>query len=266
MLFIHDEAKPILDEESGMGDLRNKVIVNTNSRSDETSSDDSDDDEWVDGMDRRIDFDYLNNVNSDICAWLYLPDPYVDMPVLQEQTVDYTYYLNHNYEGGYSSSGSLLTPAIPGGLDDAHMLIFGHNMGSYSSVMFSALPRTFCYSDFAHDNPYLYMYYPDRVERWTVYSAANTWSSDIIYDIPYTLGSDDYGSLIDSIEAESLYTVADKPDKNTRTIILSTCTGDNGTQARFYVSYVPDKVKYYDKSESDESSSDIDREYYDSGQ
>lgn len=257
-------------------DLRDRVISTDSSRNDENKSEseddtlsslspseyygdddiyyDSDSDgEWVDGMDRRIDFDYLHSINPDICAWLYMPNPYVDLPVLQEQEVGSTYYLNHSYTGAWSSNGSLLTPKIPGDMDDAHKLIFGHNMGRWKSVMFSALPRNFCYQSFAAENPYIYLYYPDRVERWVIWAAADAWSTDMIYDIPYTLGSDGYEELLAHIDENKNYYINERPDKDTRITVLSTCTGSGGSNTRFYLAYKPDAVKYYDQPETSET-------------
>lgn len=285
LLFIFKENKPIQDEESMVDDLRDHVISTDSNHDDDKDKSESEDDtsellpseyygddnadnisyssndEWTDGMDRRIDFDYLHSINPDICAWLYMPNPYVDLPVLQEQEVGSTYYLNHNYTGAWSSNGSLLTPKIPGDMDDAHKLIFGHNMGRWQSVMFSALPRNFCYQNFAAENPYIYLYYPDRVERWVIWAAADAWSTDMIYDIPYTLGSDGYEDLLANIDVNKNYYVNDRPDKETRITVLSTCTGGGGSNTRFYLAYKPDAVKYYDQPETsgaDSSQTDSD--------
>lgn len=213
---------------------------------------------WTDPMDRAIDFDYLQSLNPDICSWMYLPQPYIDMPVLQEQTVGEYFYLTHDYERRYEFNGSLFIPASPGGLDDAHTLVFGHNIGTYSDAMFSQLPRTFMSKDFAKDNQYLYMYYPDRTERWKVYTASNIMSDNLIYDIPYTIGSDDYAQLLRYVALDAIYKLCDEPTSKDRLLVLSTCNGDEGTQKRFAVTYLCDTVKALNQNSTDTKSAQND--------
>lgn len=246
LVYIFCENKPMNDEREQTGDLRGRVVI------DDAVGDDSlkvDKGDWSDGLDRRIDFEYLRSVNPDVYCWLYMENPYVDLPVMQEQEVGSTYYLYHDYEGYWNVNGSLLTPKIPEDLEDAHMLIFGHNMGTWSQVMFSALPQKFHESSFAKGNQYIYLYYPDRAERLKLWAAVDSDFDDIVYEVPYTLGSDSYGELLDNIFDNKLYYVDSEPDKNEKTVVLSTCTGDTGSQTRFYLAYKMDAVRYYDNSD-----------------
>lgn len=195
---------------------------------------------------RRIDFDALHAINTDIFGWLYIPDTNVDYPTLQEQTVGETFYLNHDYDKSYSQNGSILTPKEPMDLEDAHLLLFGHHMRD-KSVMFSSLPSLYSDEMYGKEHFYMYMYYPDRAERWILWTAVDSQSDDMVYTIPYTIGSDDYQNLLDNIDIIKKYSVSKKPDKQTKTVVLSTCNGRQaGSPVRFYLVYRPDKVYYYD--------------------
>lgn len=187
---------------------------------------------------RTIDWDALHAINPDICAWIYIPGTVIDFPVLQEQTVGKTFYLNHDYRKRFSYNGSILTPAIPGDVPDAHTLLFGHHMVN-KSVVFGSLPTTFNRKAFADAHPYMYLYYPDRTERWQVWCAVDGHSDNPVYEIPYELGSDDYNGLLSDIDARKRYGCMDRPNQDTRITVLSTCNGRSGGKVRFYVAYVP---------------------------
>ena len=190
---------------------------------------------------RRIDFDYLQSINKDATRWLTIPGTNVDYYVMQEPVVGQSYYLWRNIYGNSSSWGSLLSPAIPGGGDSAHTLIFGHHMID-GSVAFSSFSNYY-YSDAYNANAYrdVYVYYPDHSERWKVWAACDGYSSDRVYNIPSDLGSNSYADLIQSMKRA--------PDSNTKTLVMSTCNGwYAGSNVRFYVVCKPDVgYNYADK-------------------
>lgn len=210
---------------------------------------------------REIDWDALKAINPDICAWLYIPGTVIDFPVLQEQTVGKSYYLNHDYRKRFSYNGSILTPKIPGDVPDAHTLLFGHHMVN-KSVVFGSLPTTFNRKAFAEAHPYMYLYYPDRTERWQVWCAVDGNADNKVYEIPYELGSADYDGLIGDIASRTKYTCTERPNQDIRITVLSTCNGRAGGKVRFYVVYVPstsypdDSGNFYkieDESEGEQS-------------
>ena len=75
----------------------------------------------------KVDFESLQATNSDVVAWLYIPDTNVNFPVVKGPS-NYT-YLNLNYEGNYSISGSIFMDiACSSDFSDAETLLYGHNM------------------------------------------------------------------------------------------------------------------------------------------
>ena len=213
--------------------------------------------EPVEGFDenllRRIDFASLQAINADATRWMYVPGTAIDSYVLQEQTVGhYEYDLKSIYRR-YNGCGSFLVPAPVrddegNAYDDAHTLILGHRMNSYNGEwQFSNLPTRWGTLSGANEHPYVYIYYGDHSERWRVWAGVDAWESDIIYDIPYTLGSDKYQGLLDHIASIARYQAVSEPDAETRTLVLSTCNRPNGgALMRFALVLVPDAEYYYD--------------------
>lgn len=73
--------------------------------------------------------------NPDTVAWLRIPGGVVSLPVVYRNN---TYYLDHNFYGKRSDSGTLfLDEAHPFAYDTQFMVIHGHNM--YDGSMFGLL-------------------------------------------------------------------------------------------------------------------------------
>lgn len=184
-------------------------------------------------VDIEVNFDTLKETNQDIIAWLYLPDTYISFPVLQERTLMEYYYLDHDYTGKHIWSGSIFTPAEPLGVEDAHMLLFGHN-SKHDEIMFSNLHDFYGTYEAGKSHSFLYLLYPDRTERWELWCAVETTSDDPAYEIPYQLGTDSYQELLENMEKKALYTDGNIPSKNEKILVLSTCNGAAGSAKRFY--------------------------------
>lgn len=196
---------------------------------------------------RVFDFEQLQAINTDASRWVYIPDTPIDAYVLQEQTVGEYYYLYKDIYREYSSIGSFLTPKIPMDADDAHLLIFGHTFSANKDLAFGSLKIHYADAAIAEMHPYVYVYYPDRVERWQVWAACDAHAYDAVYDLPYAIGSGEYADMISDMEVKSRYQLCDKPDRWTQTLFLSTCNGRRGgSNVRLVIACVPDIVYYYD--------------------
>ena len=193
---------------------------------------------------RKVNFKKLRNINSDTKTWVFIPHTIIDYPVMQEQELNEYFYLHHNIHKSYSSLGTVFTPKEPEDMDDAHMLLFAHRF-FYTNAMFSHL-QDYKSKDYYEKHKYVYMYYPDHSERWSVWAATKTDENDIVYDIPYTIGSQDYKKLIDHLDSSKLYDTGVTCNEMTRIITLSTCRGNTyGGPYRFTLSCVKDCEYYY---------------------
>lgn len=231
--FIHifGENQSIESEADKLLDLKDTVV--TDFIVPDAVATDSDN---SDPLLRQIDFDALKDINTDVAAWLYIPDTPIDGYVMQEQTVGKYYYLWRDINKKMNNCGSFLIPKEPSDAgEDAHTLIFGHRMGSsYKKLAFSSLSE-YKSKSYCEEHPYVYLYYPDRTEQWQVWTACESTSSDKVYQMPYTLGSDSYDDLLQQIQKKSLYQNTNAPSSNAETLVLSTCDGKSHSSDRFYL-------------------------------
>ena len=202
-----------------------------------------------DPMDRIIDWNALWAINKDVIAWIYIPGTNIDYPILQEPkfvTDGNYYYLHRNIYKDYEYMGCVLTPKEPDGCEDLemHMQVFGHHM--IGKQMFGHLDKYKSY-DFYTEQPYIYIYRPDRTERWQVWAAVNVVAGDMVYKMPYEYDTQEYQDLIDYLDKNKLYeTSSGKPTNVEKTLTCSTCSGQTGGTHRFTVNCVCNKTKWID--------------------
>lgn len=202
---------------------------------------------------RRIDFTILLQRNGEVGSWLYVPNTAIDGVVMQESVVGRYKYDKSDIDGRYNGFGSYLIPATPivestgQPSVDAHTLVLAHRMHNYNGEwQFSNVPLRWGSLEGANAYPYIYMYYSDRAERWRVWSAGDAHGYDMIYKTPYALGSREYEELLTYMEQSARYTTDAIVDKDTPTLVLSTCNNENVNEGRYVVTSVPDATYYYD--------------------
>lgn len=191
------------------------------------------------GQDGYIDFDTYLEISRDVYAYLYIPGTYVSYPVMREFEVspDEYYYLTRDMYGNKNTWGSILTPMLPeNDLEDPHLLLFGHNMDDMD-VGFTGLKSWYETEQSWEDYRYIYLYYPDRSEKWEVWAACSVKNTDMVYTLDYQPESREYKALIDHLYSTSVYRSPSftKPDISENILVLSTCDGPTGTKNRFLV-------------------------------
>ena len=187
--------------------------------------------------DFTVDWSYLKSVNPDIVAWLYVPGTSMSYPILQESTVGDYYYLNHNMYGQYQELGSLFMPALKDTNSvNKQLTVFGHNsFGWYGDVYFTHLYDWYDNASVAKNYKYAYVYYPDgKVETYENWGASDTTTSDNVYELPVT--DNGFEERLDHIEKTSRYVLSEKPSKDSKIMVLSTCEDVNSNE-RFYASF-----------------------------
>lgn len=192
-----------------------------------------------DPMAREINWNALWEVNKQIYCWIYIPGTEIDYPVIKEKTAGQYYYLDHDVHGTPKQSGCIVTDIY--GDTSAHYTILGHNMKN--SSMFGTL-RYYRDQEFYNKSPYVYMYYPDRIEKWEVWSVFHTTEGDIVYDTPYDYRTSEYEKLLKHIRDNKKYSTAiDDVKPDTQVMTLSTCEDTDGTKrGRFVVNLIKDTV------------------------
>ena len=183
-----------------------------------------------------VDFDWLQSKNSDIYAWIEIPDTNIDDPVVQDPDDD-AFYLNHNTDRAYSANGSVFSEHQYNGTDmsDPVTLLYGHHMAS--GAIFGYLQKYYSDGDFFSSHPTFTIYTPDATLTYGVFAAV-PWSSDhLLYWNDF---SDDevFESFFESVfyvrDLSAHFNEDYAPHAGDKVVILSTCLIGNNTN-RFLV-------------------------------
>jgi sortase B len=176
---------------------------------------------------KRIDWNYLKSINSDIIAWIEIEGTNINYPILKDEDV---YYLKHSFDKRYNSNGSIFTTNSKP-FEDLETVVYGHNMknGSMFSNLGSYLNKEFLY---AHQK--FKIYTPDGNYEAIVFSA-------------YTIGIETESNNIKSLKFEERVQYYKKASKYNLEIVdninkivkLSTCSYINAnttpTDQRYYI-------------------------------
>lgn len=186
-----------------------------------------------DPMFRKIDFAAAQASNPDVYAWIWIPGTNIDYPILQSETEDDAYYLNHTIEKKEGLPGTIYTEKYNAkDFSNPVTVIYGHNMKNGS--MFADLHK-FEDKTFFDSNPYVYIYLPDRTLKYHIFSATP-------FDDRYILGNyvfssqDDFEKYLDELRSNINGNVNMDINvaQNTGILTLSTCIADSPNE-RFLV-------------------------------
>ena len=186
-------------------------------------------------VDNPIDFRELQLANSDVYAWVYVPETNVNLPVVQHPSDDF-YYIDHNVDRESSYEGSAYTQRC-NALDfsDPCTVIYGHN--NVDGQMFSTL-HFFENEEFFDAQTEFYIYTPGHILRYEIVSA-------FMYDNRHILNSFDFTNeesrmkFFDTVVSPDslVMNVAEGAslDADDQVVVLSTCMSDGDTINRRYL-------------------------------
>ncbi|HCA05261.1 MAG TPA: class B sortase [Ruminococcaceae bacterium] len=180
-----------------------------------------------------VKFDELKKQNSDIYAWIYIPDTNINYPVLQSGEDD-NFYLDHDVYKNYSFPGAIYSQSNnKKDWSDRVTVLYGHNM--LSGAMFADLHK-FSDSSFFDSHPYIYVFAENRRLIYKIISASS-------YDNRHILNSFDFKNnkvfkdwLDNAQHPHSMYSkVRDgiELNLNSKILVLSTCL--NSGSGRYLV-------------------------------
>lgn len=189
----------------------------------------------------NINWDKLKRQNSDVYAWIYVPDTKIDYPVLQPANgEDDFFYLTRDIKKENSSAGAIYSEMQNAkDFSDPVTVLYGHNMANGS--MFATLHKFEDPSFFKkHDSMYIYM--PGRKLTYRIYSAYK-------YDNRHILNSFDFSKkkvLLDYFKytENPISTVVNTRNlkdyglsltKKSKILTLSTCTSRMQGDTRYLV-------------------------------
>lgn len=188
-------------------------------------------------LDNPIDFNELVSINTDIYAWIRIPDTNIDYPIAQRAGDD-EYYLHHDMYANPRFAGCIYTEDCNSkDFTDPNTLIYGHNMKN--KTMFQNL-HLFRDETFFNEHPYVYIYTAGHVLAYKVFAA-------YIYDDRHIMNSFDFNDeavfeqyLKDIMSVHSMEKHLREDvslSKDDRIITLSTCIGGM-TDSRYLVQAV----------------------------
>lgn len=172
-----------------------------------------------------IDFKTLRKTNSEVVAWIYVPDTNIDYPVMQSLESD-EFYLHHDINGDYKYAGSIYMEFCNrDDFTDRVTVLYGHNMANGS--MFAHLHK-FSDPDFFNKHKKFYIYTDTRKLTYEIVSS-------YVYDSRHIMNSfnfaedevfEDYLNFILNPRSQSSSTRSKLDHRLTtddRVVTLSTC-------------------------------------------
>ena len=183
-----------------------------------------------------IDFDALREDNSDIYAWIYIPDTHVNYPVCQRADSN-DYYLTHSAEDEESEVGAIFSEAQfnHADLGDQVTVLYGHN--GYASTMFSDL-HEYGRREYLDTHDKIYVYAPDGVRTYQVFSAFSAGERHIMdaFDFQTEEGLTAFINYLKAPEAIDAQVTDAEVKPSDKILVLSTCnSGVIESQGRYLV-------------------------------
>lgn len=175
----------------------------------------------------RINWQYLQEINSDIIAWIEVENTNINYPILKDTNL---YYINHSYDKKYNKNGSIFTTnAAP--FSDEETVIYGHNMKN--GTMFSELGK-YLKKDFLDSNNIIKIYTPTGDYECKIFSVYST----CIDDENNNIKSLNFDERIEYYKKSSKYSITNV-ENISKIIKLSTCSYINAkttpTDQRYYI-------------------------------
>ena len=192
----------------------------------ETEADHEEENDQQDVKQSEDDFDYqsLVAINSDCVGWIQIPGTDINYPVVQ--AADNEFYLTHNFNRETAACGAIFMD-YRNDVDAKaeHLILYGHNMRTRS--MFGSL-HEFESEDFYKKYNKIYLYQPEKVMKYTVYSVYDCLDKSTTYLTDFTGDKKDnrwMDWLSMTIEKNAYYPIKKKPKKDGQILTLSTCSG-----------------------------------------
>lgn len=184
----------------------------------ENSIDETTDEVEMETAPISVDFEGLQAANSDIIGWIYCEDTPINYPVLQAG--DNNAYLRHNYEGEYSTAGSIFIDAANRpGLVDSNTIIYGHHMRNGS--MFACLDQ-WEDQEFYEEHPVMWLLTPEQDYKIVLFSSYGTSAYSDTYTI-FTGPCEELNEYLENSVRQSDFKADVEMDPEGRYVLLTTC-------------------------------------------
>ena len=207
--FVYKDIKKIYECKNTYDEIKKQCV------SEKTTQNDN----------KKIAWDKLYKLNSDIVAWIEIPDTPIDYPVLKSE--NYDYYLSHDIHKEYSKFGAIFIDQrlYNNPFESKNFIVYGHNMGHWTDVMFGSLME-YKEKKYFDKHKYVYLYTPKIRETYQIVSVREVSSSSDAYNIDFEKG--EFKNWINNVISKSIYPCTDNVGNVKHIMTLSTCTyGEN---------------------------------------
>lgn len=194
----------------------NEEFVSENTESVITTEED--DAWWYRDVD--IDFENLQELNSDIIGWIRFDNiEQLSYPVLFSG--DDETYLRTDIYGNSTIAGCIFMEGMnQPDFNDYHTILYGHNMKNLS--MFGSLKK-YKTEDFYEGHQFFTIYTADMAYRYQIFSYRDVPETDDIYTVGFA-PDETFQKLIDIMVQKSYYDTGVDVTKDDHIITLSTCS------------------------------------------
>ena len=173
-----------------------------------------------------MDFESLQKVNEDIIGWIRVSALGISYPIAQ--STDNDYYLHRTFERVDNFAGCIFMEyQNHSDFSDKNTIIYGHNMKNGS--MFGTL-RKFYEDEVYEKAPYFWIYTPDKIYRYDIFSCAEVAVDSLAYQITFS-EEGSFDQFIRDAYSRSVVKGNDiKVTAEDKIVTLSTCTGNEATR------------------------------------
>ena len=171
------------------------------------------------------DFTELQAINPEVIGWIRVGAVNVSYPVAQ--AADNDFYLHRTFRKVDNFAGCIFENCDNSPFfTDQNTLIYGHNMKN--GTMFGQL-RKFAEQETLDRNPYFWMFTPNFIYQYRIFSSSIVGNSGDPYTTRFSL--EDFQKFINDSAARSEINCGNVTvTTSDRLMTLSTCTGDSSTR------------------------------------
>lgn len=168
------------DNKSPEPDSGKDIVMAGSEEADGTAEQDNEE-PVIEPFDIGADFEALKAVNNEVVAWVTIPDTLINYPVVQGS--NNTKYLSLGWNGTYVSGGAAFMDAREDIATADNYIIYGHNMGSSSDILFSRL-KDYLDPDFYLAHPTIYIsFVDDPIGQTQIYGGATQPEGQYAFDV-----------------------------------------------------------------------------------
>ena len=206
---VYSEIREVKEKQTKSNDEDN-IDTNTNKDKSEEDIDEKDVNDNKEGID-------LSDINSDYKFWINVEGTNVDYPVVQGSNNDF--YLNHDFNGNYLSSGSIFLD-YRNKSSDYNMVIYGHYMKN--KTMFGQLEK-FKDEEFFNKHKTITITTKDGAYEYEIF-AVGVFDADYGYNKTSFENKEEFEKFLDKIIKKSRLKKRNIVGSNDKIITLSTCS------------------------------------------